>query len=116
MAVNGSEDHPDAPLFEFWLSSGSFARPQEADMKRDEVLEAVRRERSRLLAASSPGDTRNAASDREGWTAKDVLSHCIHWAGQIAFGMGAIIEPPPYIRSVHGRPSEEEWNAMAVAH
>jgi hypothetical protein len=87
-------------------------------VKRDEVLEALERERSRLFSAvDALGEhAESAAVTAEGWTAKDVLSHCIHWAGQMAFGMGAKVEPPAYLLGVEGRPSEEEWNAMAVKH
>jgi hypothetical protein len=52
----------------------------------------------------------------EGWTAKDVLAHLIHYAGQVAWALGAPLQPPPYVLSAQGRPSGGEWNAMAVAH
>ena len=87
-------------------------------MTSDEVAAAVTRERDRLLAAvDALGDRATTApTTPEGWTAKDVLAHCIHWAGQIAFGLGAPLQPPPYLRAVSGRPSADEWNALAVAH
>lgn len=83
-----------------------------------EVLAAVARERQRLMAAVDALGPRAAtlAVTPEGWTAKDVLGHCIHWAGQIAFGLGAPLQPPAYIIGVTGRPSGAEWNALAVAH
>jgi len=82
------------------------------------VLDAIARERARLDDAIGSLGTK-AATVRvtpEGWTAKDVLGHMIHWAGQIAGGLGAKIEPPPYAVTVRGRPSQDEWNARAVAH
>jgi hypothetical protein len=83
-----------------------------------EVLEAMTRERARLeLAVDALGsEAATAPVTAEGWTAKDVLAHCIHWAGQIAFGIGAKLEPPPYVRGVDGRPDADEWNRLAVAH
>lgn len=46
-----------------------------------EVLEAVRRERGRLLAAVDALGERatSVAVTTEGWTAKDVLAHLMHW-------------------------------------
>ena len=87
-------------------------------MKKDEVLQAVEREAARLFAAVDAlgGRAETLSVTAEGWTAKDVLAHCIHWAGQIAWGIGAKIEPPGYLLGADGRPSGEEWNAMAVAH
>ena len=51
----------------------------------------------------------------EGWTAKDVIGHLIHWGGLVAFALGAPLTPPPYLAAVTGRPSGEEWNRLAVA-
>jgi hypothetical protein len=86
-------------------------------MTTDEVVAAVEREYVRLLAAvEALGPGANVvAVTAEGWTAKDVVGHCIHWAGQLAFGLGAPMEVPAYVVGVEGRPTEEEWNAKAVA-
>jgi hypothetical protein len=83
-----------------------------------EVLEAIAHERARLMAAVDTLGPRAATFPvtAEGWTAKDVLAHCIHWAGQIAWGMGAQLTPPAYVVGMAGRPSDDEWNALAVAH
>lgn len=51
-----------------------------------------------------------------GWTAKDVIAHVCHYAGQLAFGLGANLQPPAYVMGVPGRPTGDEWNARAVAH
>ena len=40
----------------------------------------------------------------------------MHWAGQIALGLGAPIQPPGYLQGVTGRPTGDEWNAMAVTY
>jgi hypothetical protein len=82
------------------------------------VVAAIARERARLDAALAAlgSNAANAKITPEGWTAKDMLGHMIHWAGQIAFGLGAKIEPPPYAVDVTGRPSQDEWNSRAVAH
>jgi hypothetical protein len=87
-------------------------------MKTDEVTAAVDREYARLQSALDAlgADAPRRVVTPEGWTAKDVLAHCIHWAGQIAWGMGAKLEPAAYIRAVEGRPSFDEWNALAVSH
>lgn len=86
-------------------------------MTTDEVIEAIERERARLLAAvdafGEHATTR--AVTGEGWTAKDVLAHTIHWASQVAFALGARVEPAAYIRATEGRPTGDEWNALAVA-
>lgn len=85
-------------------------------MTTDEVIAEIARERARMLSAIDAlgdGATTVAVTD-EGWTAKDVLAHLIHWLGQVAFGLGAPLQPPAYVLSVQGRPSGEEWNAKAV--
>jgi len=86
-------------------------------MTTNEVLDAVARERTRLMSAVRALG-KGAATiplTAEGWSAKDVLARCIHWAGQIAWGMGAPLEVPAYVAGVSGRPSTDEWNALAVA-
>ncbi len=87
-------------------------------MKSDDVLSKIGSERTRLLQAiEALGERATTASvTNEGWTAKDVLAHLIHWLGQVAFGLGAQLEPPPYLATVKGRPSGDEWNALAVEH
>ena len=50
----------------------------------------------------------------QGWTAKDLVAALIHWAGQIAFGLGAALEPPAYVIGSKDRPPPEEWNSRAV--
>ena len=86
-------------------------------MTTSEVLEAVARERGRLMSAvHALGEgAATVPVTPEGWTAKDVLAHLIHWAGQIAWGMGAPLEVPAYVAGVSGRPSGDEWNARVVA-
>jgi hypothetical protein len=90
----------------------------EKRMTTREVLDAVARERARLRTAVEA--LRDGASTvrvtAEGWTAKDVLAHCIHWAGQIAFGMGATLERPAYLARYSDHPSGEEWNRRVVEH
>jgi len=86
-------------------------------MTTEQVLEAIARERRRLMAAVEalgPDATRARVTD--GWTAKDVLAHCLHWVGQIAFGLGAPLEPPAWVVGVEGRPTGEEWNKRVVEH
>ena len=81
-----------------------------------EVSEAVTRERGRLMGAiraMGDGASTVLVTD-EGWTAKDVLAHCIHWVGQIALGMGARMEQPGWVAGVEGRPSDDDWNARVV--
>ena len=87
-------------------------------MTTQEVLDAIAREQSRLFAAiDALGDRASTvAVTEEGWTAKDVLAHLIHYAGQLAFGLGAQLQPPAYVIGVTGRPTGEEWNTLAVAH
>jgi len=85
-------------------------------MTTDEVLEAIARERARLMTAvDALGQGASTIPvTEEGWTSKDVLAHLIHWAGQIAWAMGAPLEPPAYVATVSGRPSEDEWNDLVV--
>ena len=87
-------------------------------MKTADVLDKIGGERARLLQAIEDlgeGAASSPVTD-EGWIAKDVLAHLIHWLGQVAFGLGAQLEPPPYLATVKGRPSGDEWNALAVDH
>ncbi|MGB2694045.1 MAG: maleylpyruvate isomerase N-terminal domain-containing protein [Dehalococcoidia bacterium] len=96
-------------------------------MTTEEVLDAIARERARLMKAiDALGPHASIVPvTEEGWTAKNVLAHLIHWATQIAFGLGAQIEPPVYVLEERRRrsqaglsdrmPSGDEWNALAVA-
>jgi uncharacterized protein (TIGR03083 family) len=87
-------------------------------MTTQQVLEAIARERRRLddaVRAMGPGAS-TVPLTAEGWTTKDVLGHCIHWASQIAFGLGAKLEPPDYVANAKDRPAVDEWNARAVRH
>lgn len=81
-----------------------------------DVLEQVATERARLLAAiDALGDSAASATvTDEGWTARDVLAHLIHYVGQIAWALGARLEPPAYLATVKGRPSGTKWNAIVV--
>jgi hypothetical protein len=82
-----------------------------------EVLDSIARERRRLKAAvRALGDRATSAKVTEDWTAKDAVAHMIHWAGQIAFGMGPPLEMPPWVSGVGGteRPSDDEWNRRVV--
>jgi hypothetical protein len=90
----------------------------EQAMTKAEVLDAVAREYARLLAAVDAlgAGASSVPVTTEGWTAKDVLAHAIHWAGQLAIGLGAPIHPPAYLDGASGRSSDDEWNALAVAH
>ncbi len=97
-------------------------------MKQAEVLDAITRERTRLAAAIDAlgdGATTLPVTD-EGWTAKDVLAHLIHWETQVAFGLGAQVGPPAYMMQERERrkreglpdtmPTGDESNALAVAY
>lgn len=83
------------------------------------VVDGLRRERSRLLAAVDelgPRATTTFVTEPDGWTAKEVVAHLIHYAGQIAFGLGAPLTPPPYVIGVGERLSGQEWNDRSVAY
>jgi mycothiol maleylpyruvate isomerase-like protein len=88
-------------------------------MTHDDVLEALRRERERLLGAVEAlgprATTASVTETSDGWTAKDVLAHLIHYAGQIAFALGAELQPPAYVLAETERLSGQEWNERAVA-
>jgi hypothetical protein len=88
----------------------------EKAMTTGKVIEAIERERARLKAAiDALGDAATTLPvTEEGWTAKDVLAHLTHWEGQVAFGLGAKIEPPEYLEQVTGRPTGDQWNALVV--
>ena len=87
-------------------------------VKTEELLDAIDREQSRMLRAIDAlgSSVDSVPITQEGWTAKDVLAHLIHYAGQIAFALGAQIKPPTYVLTAQGQPTGEEWNALAVAH
>lgn len=87
-------------------------------MRAEDVLAALENERKRLLAAFvSLGDDADAIAVTEpgGWTAKDVLAHLIHYCGQIAWALGAQLEPPSYVLDVQEQLSGQQWNERAVA-
>jgi len=85
-------------------------------MRTNEVVEAIERERARLLGAADAID-REVVVNELGWTAKDALAASIHWVGMIAFGMGAKLDPPSYVIGVAGPSiSGDEWNARAIEH
>ena len=89
-------------------------------MTRQEVLEGLRREHARLKdAVGALGEAATTVPVTEdspaGWTAKDILGHLIHYAGQIAFGLGADIRPPAYVVEAIGQLTPQEWNDRAVA-
>jgi len=93
-----------------------------------EVIRAISRERTRLFAAVDDLGERatSATTTDEGWTAKDVLAHLIHWATQLAGGLGEPVAPPAYMLAERRRrqelgmddrmPTGEEANALAVAY
>ena len=94
-----------------------------------DVLDALAREWARLTkAVDSIGDRASTVSvTEEGWSTKDVLAHLLHWATQIAFGLGAQVTPPVYMMEERERrmlaagsdppmPTTDESNALAVAH
>src|SRR5437868_7890592 len=97
-------------------------------MTTQEVLRAIQRERGRLLSSIDALGDRAAitAVTEEGWTAKDVLAHLIHWATQVAFGLGAAVTPPVYMQTERRRrqlaglddrmPTGAESNDLAVSH
>lgn len=84
-----------------------------------EVLEALHLERTRLLDAVDAlgADAETIwVTEPDGWTAKDILGHLIHYDGQIAFALGAEGDgPPEYVLGVTERLSGQEWNKRAVA-
>ncbi|MFN0095992.1 MAG: ClbS/DfsB family four-helix bundle protein [Dehalococcoidia bacterium] len=90
----------------------------DASATTQDLVSAIREQFAHLLASVDQlGEQATTLPvTPEGWTAKDVLAHLIHYAGQVAFALGATLEPPPYVRKVQGRPSGDEWNALAVAH
>ena len=93
-----------------------------------EVLYAIAHERERLEnAIDALGERAETARvTDEGWTAKDALAHLIHWATQIALGLGAPVPFPEYMMQERERrklaglsddmPTGAESNALAVAH
>lgn len=89
-------------------------------MTASEVLEAIRRERTRLLeAVDALGPRASTANVTEpdkttGWTAKDVLAHLIHYTGQIAWALGAELTPPEYVIRETRQLTGQEWNERAV--
>src|SRR4051794_9304196 len=100
----------------------------EVQMTTQEVLDAIERECERLLTAIDALGDRAATVPvtDEGWTPKDVLAHLIHWATQVAFGLGAPVERPVHMQAERERrrlaglddrmPTGEESNALAVAY
>ena len=88
-----------------------------SDVTTEWVLDRIQTERDLLLAAiAQMGElaTTEFVTEPGGWTAKDVLAHLIHYAGQIAFVLGAPERPPAYVVAETRRLSGQEWNQRAV--
>jgi hypothetical protein len=88
-------------------------------MNKHEVIEKIVLERARLLDLVNQlgADADKRVVTDEGWTAKDVLAHCIHWVGQVAFGVGAPVHPPAWVEAAGNEKVEgEEWNRRVVEH
>jgi hypothetical protein len=85
-----------------------------------EILDSIARERQRLMAAVRALDDRatTASVTAEGWTAKDVIAHLIHWAGQLAWALGAPMKVPAWVEAVGGKRLEGDnaWNDLVVEH
>ena len=95
-------------------------------MTTQQVLSASTREHARLTTLiAALGSGASTIRVTEDWTAKDVLAHLIHWANHVAFGLGAAVDPPTYIRDERRRrhlaglsnttPNDAESNSLAVA-
>ena len=81
------------------------------------VLDAIARERAGLWSAiDRVGDSTTTLAVTGAWTAKDVLAHLVHYAGQLAGALGAPLHPPPWVDGVTERLSGDQWSARAVAH
>ena len=88
------------------------------DLTTDEVVARCTTERDLLLrAVDALGSDAEVVCVTEpgGWTAKDVLAHLIHYAGMIAFALGAPEQPPAYVVAETQRLGGQEWNERAVA-
>jgi hypothetical protein len=87
-------------------------------VKAQEAVDGLERERDRVLRAfDALGESAGtvAVTEPGGWTAKDVLAHLIHLCGQIAFGLGAQLQPPAYVLEEKRQLTGQEWNDRAVA-
>ena len=88
------------------------------DLTTGEVVARLTTERELLLQAVDalgPDAATTCVTEPGGWTAKDVLAHLVHYAGMIAFALGAPERPPAYVVSETRRLSGDEWNERAVA-
>ena len=89
-------------------------------MTRDEVIDAIVAERVKLLdlVAQLGAEAERRPVTEEGWTAKDVLAHLIHWCGQVAWGLGAPMSPPAWVTANEGKrlAGDDAWNEVVVAH
>jgi hypothetical protein len=85
-------------------------------MTTEEVLQAIARERARLRSAvARMSDAATTVAVTGDWTAKDVLAHLIHWAGQMAAELGSPLHQPEWVSGTTDKPSDDEWNRRAVA-
>jgi hypothetical protein len=93
---------------------------KEQQVSNAEILDSIARERERLMTAVRALDDRatTAHVTPEGWTAKDVIAHLIHWAGQLAWGLGAPMVTPAWVEAVGGKRLEGDdgWNKVVVEH
>ena len=100
------------------VGPGTDMDQQHKDVTTEWVLDRIRVESDLLLQAiEQMGERATTAfvTEPDGWTAKDVLAHLIHYLGQIAFALGAPEKPPAYVISQTRRLSGSEWNEQAVA-
>lgn len=83
-------------------------------MTRDQVLEAIDREYERLLTLVDrlEGEAETRPVTEGGWTAKDVLAHCVLWVRALAFGLGAEVDLPDWAK--RDRPPTDEQNRRYV--
>jgi hypothetical protein len=85
-----------------------------------DVVEALDREGARLLGiARGLGEERASGPIVGGWSARDVVAHCIYWQGMLARLMGVRHLPPPnWIPRWQSEQElgEDELNRLTVEH
>lgn len=84
-----------------------------------EVLAPIERESARLLGlVRGLGDDRAARPLVDGWSARDVVAHCVYWQGMLARMMGAPLPVPSWIPrwQSEDQVGTDELNRLTVEH
>jgi hypothetical protein len=88
-------------------------------VRKADVTAALDRESARLVRIVTGAAEEGAAQPVVGgWSARDVLAHCVYWQGMLARMMGAALPPPAWIPrwQSEDQVGTDELNRLTVEH